>query len=201
MAQLVLLLCAFAAVALSQGTCDYRRTQNCINAQVSASTTVSFTQLFTSPPKLVFAIDDLESVEIEDQKKMDSLSVPFNYKGPLQRVAWWLEYDNSTLTRERTPERTYSLITLETNATNAIGGSDGGCQGLLGDQCIKNLRDAIAWSTVAGRSLDAVFQDFYQRPLRNLSCALDIFGNSPYDFPATLSRKWRPSLTWLRVLG
>ncbi|KAK4120043.1 hypothetical protein N657DRAFT_242053 [Parathielavia appendiculata] len=132
-------LAALLVSATSAQNCDYSKNGYCIKAEASASVTFPFEPLFTSPPKFVFAIDNLEDQDIQDIINLDKyISAPAKGK-PAQAVSWWLEYDNSTVNRNQSQQREYYAWALESNSTNEIGGNDGGCEKLLSAQCTHGL--------------------------------------------------------------
>lgn len=181
MSQVLLLLGALVATASAQA-CDYYANNQCIKAEASASTTIPFAPLLPTPPAFVYAIDELDANEIKTQEEKDRFSIPSSatYNGAILKVAWWLQYDNSTLDLAKSQNRQYYAFALETNSTNPVGGGSNGCESLLGSECVRNLRDAVAVRTFGASvvlgGLGQAVSELYDRPLRNLSCPGDIFG-------------------------
>lgn len=180
-----LLLSSLATVVVSAQattTCDYYTDNNCLKPDATASTTIPFSPLFSTPPTFVYAIDELSETDKKILREKDSNSIPpsTTYNGVLLQVSWWLEYDNATVNFDSKQNRLYYAFAMETNSSNAIGGGERGCGGLLGEQCIANLKDVIKVRTYKAPQLSAglgnVLDELTTRPLRNLSCPEDIFG-------------------------
>ena len=176
----VFILAALVAVATAQ-ECDYTTNSHCIKAQVSATVPLPFPTLFPTPPTFVYAIDDLDGADLQSVRSSGQLPAA----GPGLRVAWWLQFDNKTANRDLGQERSYYAFSMETNAVNPIGGGDGGCADLLGTDCVRNLKDALAWRGLSSIGTNAGFEEELLRlisaggrPLTNLSCPADIWGNS-----------------------
>ncbi|KAK1756616.1 hypothetical protein QBC47DRAFT_380269 [Echria macrotheca] len=189
------LLVAVLAVAAVAQDCDYSSGKRCIKPQATATATIPFSPLFSSPPTFVYAIDELDQNDIAAQKKLNSLSIPDGYNGSVVKAGWWLQYDNNTVNKDRSQNRNYYAFALETNSTNAIGGDAGGCVNLLGSDCVNNLKSALAVATYNAAPIDggmgAILGQLYAHPLLNLSCPADIFGTlgtAPnLDVPLTLN--------------
>lgn len=127
--------------ATSAQNCDYSKMGMCIKPEASASVALPFAPLFSTPPTFVLAIDNLDDQDIQDMLNLDdALRAPADNE-PASAVAWWLEYDNSTLNRDDSQEREYYAWALESNSTNDIGGNDGGCENLLGAECVSDLKN------------------------------------------------------------
>lgn len=178
MRQSILLL---AATSFGQA-CDYYVNDQCIKAEAPDSTTTPFAPLLPTSPTFVYALDELDADDIKTQKEKDSFSIPssLTYKGSILKVAWWLQYGNSTINLDKAQNRQYYAFALETNSTNPVGGGSNGCESLLGNECVRNLKDAVAvrafHASVILGGLGTVMDELRSRPLRNLSCPNDIFG-------------------------
>lgn len=183
MSQVSLLLLGAIAATVSAQACDYYDNNfQCIKAEASASNTIPFAPLLPTPPTFVYAIDELDANEIKTQEEKDRFAIPDSatYKGAILKVAWWLEYDNSTINLAKSQNRQYYAFALETNSTNPVGGGSNGCESLLGNECVRNIKDAVAVRTFGASvvlgGLGQAVTELYDRPLRNLSCPGDIFG-------------------------
>lgn len=146
----------------------------CLNPDATASVTIDIKPLFSSPPTLVYAIDNLTDTQIaiEDDKYGDGIWWRSNYKGgQIQKIGFWMEYDEDSLNYTESSERTYQLAVIFTRSPNSIGGSDGGCEQLLGSECVDGLRDTFRWNGIGYDN----WPDLMKRPLRNISCPMDIF--------------------------
>jgi len=165
--RLVTIVGALLASSTSAQTCDYSKRGNCINAEASASVKIDFAPLFTSPPTLVFAIDNLEDKDVQD-----FLSADKQLKAPTgddlaQAIAFWFEYDNSTVNFDSSQERAYYAWALESNSTNDIGGNDGGCENLLGAQCVSDLKSLF---TGVGDKVGESLVEFFHSPPAKINC-------------------------------
>jgi hypothetical protein len=130
--------------------CDYAKTGMCIKPDASASVPLPFAPLFSTPPTFVLAIDNLDNQDLQDMLNLDDdLRAPAASQA-VSAVAWWLEYDNSTLNRDGSQEREYYAWALESNSTNDIGGNDGGCETLLGAQCVSDLKNLFTGLDTTG---------------------------------------------------
>jgi len=160
--------------------CDYYTDDPCINVQTEATAELEFKPLFTKNPTLVYAIDDLNSTEIETEK--DKYGVSGNlYSGPIQNIAFWVEY--SGLNYTPSAEHRTDVVVMFTNVTGATGGGNNGCDDLLGNQCSENLKEVLRWGSVSlGTPLytpiQSTLDSLHNRPLRNLSCPDDLFDDS-----------------------
>ncbi|KAG7285834.1 hypothetical protein NEMBOFW57_008128 [Staphylotrichum longicolle] len=156
------------ASATSAQSCDYSRNTMCIKAEASASVVLPFAPLFSTPPTFVFAIDNMDDQDIQDMLTQDKDLPPPAAKAPAQAVSWWFEYDNSTVNKDPLQERVYFAWALESNSTNDIGGNDGGCENLLGAECVRNLK-ALFTSLGAERFLENL-AGFFQTPPSRINC-------------------------------
>ncbi|KAH6841047.1 hypothetical protein B0I37DRAFT_357870 [Chaetomium sp. MPI-CAGE-AT-0009] len=177
----LLLLAALAAAATGQ-ECDYYSNNHCLKDPTTASTTIPFSPLFSTPPTFVYGVDELDANDIQTEREKDSsFSIPPSYSGPVLKVAWWLDYANSTLNLDPAQNRYYSAFALETSSTNPIGGDANGCAALLGADCVRNLKEVVAARTFTATGvlggMASAMGDLTERPLRNLSCPEDIFGS------------------------
>ncbi|KAK3296189.1 uncharacterized protein B0H64DRAFT_397612 [Chaetomium fimeti] len=183
----LLLLAALAAAATGQ-ECDYYSNNHCLKSPETVSTTVPFTPLFSAAPTFVYGVDELDSNDIETARDKDMFSIPAAYSGPVLKVAWWLEYDNKTVNLDRAQNRHYYAFAMETSSTNGVGGGANGCADLLGTECVRNLKEVVASRTFAASyvlgGMGYVMGQLAERPLRNLSCPEDIFGNTPSSLSA-----------------
>ena len=69
---------------------------------------------------------------------------------------------------------------LLSNATGTISGGNNGCDGLLSEECVSNLKDILKWSIVLldeypTNFLEGRIGKFQKTPLTNLSCPANIF--------------------------
>lgn len=93
--------------ATSAQNCDCSKTDMCIKPEASVSVALPFAPLFSTPPTFVLAIDNLDDQDIQDMLNLDdALRAPADNE-PVSAVAWWLEYDNSTLNRDGSQKREY----------------------------------------------------------------------------------------------
>ncbi|KAL5361525.1 hypothetical protein BJX96DRAFT_176312 [Aspergillus floccosus] len=159
-------------------TCDYYDTgNNCINVQSKGSKSFEFRPLFPEDPTIVYAIDELSEDEIQMETDQGYLGNP----DAAQRTTFWLEYSSMNATKEAFSISQIGM--LFTNATKAAEGGNNGCDGLLGQDCVENLKDALKWKIIRNlrgdssdeRVLAQVFRDLKMRPMYNLSCPRDIF--------------------------
>lgn len=158
---------ALLATATSAQDCDYSEGVNCINAEASASVKIEFGPLFSSPPTFVFGIDDLDDQDIQDMvNKAEYLDAP-SEGDPAQAVSWWFEYDNRTVNLDPFQERVYNAWALESNSTNDIGGSDGGCENLLGAECVSDLKSLF---TGISDQIEENLMEFFQSPPERINC-------------------------------
>ena len=175
---------AILAASLAAAQCDYYASTRCIKAQESATAAIPFAPLFTQAPTFVYAIDDLDENDKKTilEKEGTSIKLPF-----LQAIGIWLEFPPAALNFTPAAERKTQIAAIFTNATGSIGGSDNGCGNFLGAECVKNLRATIQLFSV-GQNNDLVqrgFTGLRERPLRNLSCPVDLFD----DYAAVPNRK------------
>lgn len=132
------------AAAVSAQDCDYSSGHTCIKPRTTAAVTLPFPTLFpsASSPSFVFAVDDLEHADIiaitANNKDVHVPSGSAN--GPIQAVSWWLSFDNATSNHNKAQERAYTAWALESSSNKDIGGADGGCEGLLGAECVADLK-------------------------------------------------------------
>lgn len=158
---------ALLATATSAQDCDYSEGVSCINAEASASVKIDFGPLFSSPPTFVFGIDDLDDQDIQDiVNEAEYLDAPLGDE-PAQAVAWWFEYDNDTVNLNPSQERVYTAWALESNSSNDIGGSDGGCENLLGAECVSDLKSLF---TGISDQIDDNLAEFFQSPPDRINC-------------------------------
>lgn len=68
----------------------------------------------------------------------------------------------------------YYALALETYQGSSVGGSDGGCGGMLGSTCVLNLKNLFKENAY---HIDGRVKGFLQSPLHNLSCPDDIWGS------------------------
>ncbi|KAK0639709.1 hypothetical protein B0T16DRAFT_423595 [Cercophora newfieldiana] len=173
--------------------CDYfANAERCINPQVTASATIPFTPLLHTPPKFVYAVDELDEDDIAAARKRNSYAIPSTYLGTVLKAAFWLEYDQNSLNDARDQERVYYTFVLETSSTNPIGGDQGGCTSLLGEKCLRNLKQLIAKKTYnapedygyEGGLGTQILNLWRDSPAEELGCPADIFGTR-WDAPNT----------------
>lgn len=175
--RLISLGALFASGVLTQD-CDYSR-DHCIKAQASASVKLEFEPLFTSPPTFVFAIDDMEDQDIQDMlndNNNEFLEAP-GADDPAQAVAFWLEYDNGTVNYD-SRGRKYSVWAMESNSANDVGGADGGCEDLLGAQCVGDLKSLF---TGVGDNVNQKLADFYNEPPDRINCPTVLWNDGRKD--------------------
>lgn len=181
-----LLLAALSAAATTTAQeCDYSANRHCIKAELTVNTTIPFAPLFPTLPTFVYGVDELSADDLKTARERDEISTLSIYSGPVLKIGWWLAYDNSTLDLSPAQNREYYAFALETNTTSPVGGDAGGCAGLVGGECVKNLKNVIAAKTFAASYLVGgmayVLDQLRDSPLRNLSCPEDIFGTPSGD--------------------
>jgi len=177
----VFTLCLRAAIAQS---CDYYNLGRCINVQSQGSRSFPFKPLFPTDPTFVYAIDELSPDEIKIETDQNS---SFD-ADELQRIAFWLEYSNANFTPSALAVSQVGM--LFTNATGPVEGGNNGCNSVLGEECVKNLKDVLINSMVGKMDISYIeempreilydaLESFALRPLYNLSCPRDLFDDSP----------------------
>lgn len=184
----LLLLAALTAATSAQEECVYFDrsvyNSNCLKAPLlTVNTTIPFGPLFPTPPTFVYGATEVSKEVIQTALEIGEATGPSDYNGPAVRVAWWLPYDNSTLNYDRSQNRNYYIVSLETNSTNPIGGDAGGCTSLLGSECVRNLKAyfaEMAFNTEAvevGMSYVAVHGSHIadRADARGMSCPEDLF--------------------------
>jgi hypothetical protein len=166
-----LALCCAGVAA--QGKCDHYLDEECVDAYGAAS--FNFQPLFSEPPRFAYGF----RVNLDDGKAGGAGGPP-GYDGDVNEIKAWLEYANETLRVNRTANRASNIAMLLTNATGAISGGNNGCDGLLGEKCVANLKDILKWSIVLADEYPVYFlsdsvEKFQETPLTNLSCPANIF--------------------------
>jgi hypothetical protein len=143
----------------------------CIKPDASASVPLPFAPLFSTPPTFVLAIDNLDNQDLQDMLNLDDdLRAPAANQA-VSAVAWWLEYDNSTLNRDGSQEREYYAWALESNSTNDIGGNDGGCETLLGAQCVSDLKNLFTGlETTGDGGFAGALAGLFRTPPARINC-------------------------------
>ncbi|KAK1757779.1 hypothetical protein QBC47DRAFT_376966 [Echria macrotheca] len=166
--------------------CDYSTPNRCINPQSTAAAPVPFAPLLHTPPKFVYAVDALSEADKAALLKRSPWAIPSTYLGPVLQAAFWLEYDQNALNDSRAQSRNYYTFALETSASNDIGG---GCESLLGETCLANLKLLIASKTYGAPDgidggLGTAIGELYAAgaPPAELGCPADIFGTR-WDAP------------------
>lgn len=174
---------ALVAAASAQD-CDYGKGHNCIKAQTTASVTLPIPTLFpsASPPTFVYAIDDLDHADIiAITANNNGVKVPSaSANGPMQAVSWWFSYDNGTANLDPKQERAYTAWALESNSTSDLGGADGGCEGLLGADCIADLKTLFTDKStlqIGSTAASGALFKFFATPPKNLRCPSIFWGD------------------------
>lgn len=164
--------------------CDYSKGHNCIKAQTTASVALPIPTLFpsSSPPTFVYAIDDLDHSDIiAITANNKDINVPSaNSNGPIQALSWWFSYDNATVNLDRKQERAYTAWALESNSTSDISGADGGCEGLLGADCVTDLKTLFTDKNtleIGGTAAAGALMKFFATPPKNLRCPNIFWGD------------------------
>ncbi|KAL4931717.1 uncharacterized protein BDV17DRAFT_288777 [Aspergillus undulatus] len=160
----LILLSVLHLGATAAESCDYNNPTNCINVQAKATRSFEFGDLFPEDATWVYAIDS-----VADDK---------------QKTAFWLEYpvrhtNNAVLNITQ-------LGMLFTNASGPVEGGNNGCDGLISQECAENLKDVLKWGLLSNlnfqeeqnQSLLNALRELTSNPLRNLSCATDLFDDS-----------------------
>jgi hypothetical protein len=166
-----------ASTAMAQSCDYYNKGDNCINVHIKGTKSFEFKPLFPEDPTLVYAVDELSKNEIQmeiDQGYMGNTDVA-------QRTTFWLEHSNMNDTEEAMSISQIGM--LFTNASGAVYGGNNGCDGLLGEECVENLKDVLKWNIIRNMRGDPadkevlaeVFRDLKRRPMYNLSCPHDLF--------------------------
>lgn len=138
---------------------------------------LNFEPLFTSAPTFVIGYDNLDDQGIRDMLAKDEyLDAPAS-GDPAQAVAWWFEYDNATLDLDPLQERTFVAWALESNSENDIGGSDGGCEELLGATCVSDLKSLF---TGLGEDAESQILEYFQSPPERIDCP-SVLWDDGYD--------------------
>ncbi|OAA47980.1 hypothetical protein ISF_09512 [Cordyceps fumosorosea ARSEF 2679] len=174
---------ALATAAAAQ-QCDYGKGHSCINPDASsASVLLPIPTLFpNTPPSFVFAIDDLEHSDIIAITAANKdVTVPSaSANGPIQAVSWWLQFNNGTANATRAQERAYTAWALESNSTSDISGADGGCEGLLGSDCVQDLKTLFTDKntlTTGSSVVGGALMKFFATPPKNLRCPSIFWGD------------------------
>lgn len=172
----------FAGTSAAQ-SCDYGQGHTCINPDVSASVALPIPTLFpSSSPSFVYAVDDLAHADIIAITAANTdVKVPTAAaNGPMQAVSWWLEFGNATANVTGSQERAYTAWALESNATGEVGGADGGCAGLLGADCVADLKtlftDKSTLQTGSSTASGALMK-FFATPPKNVRCPSIYWGD------------------------
>ncbi|KAL5343371.1 hypothetical protein BJX70DRAFT_393939 [Aspergillus crustosus] len=128
---------------------DTNPLDHCINAQRTGSRAFEFPPLFPSAATLVYALDPLNTDEIQAEldrnatiyETADSTSTrnASELNINVTRTAFWLEYPEINITTEDTLFISH-IGMLFTNASNSISGANNGCDGLLGTNCTSFLK-------------------------------------------------------------
>jgi hypothetical protein len=186
-AQSRLFAAALAATATTTQHCDYSANERCINPQVTASAAIPFSPLFHSPPKFVYAIDELDEEDKAAEMRRSPRAIPSTYLGTVLKAAFWLEYDRNSLNDARSQSRKYYTFVLETSATKKATGSSNECATLLGAKCLRNLKNLIARQTYGALDgvdggLGTAISGLYANPPEDLGCPADLFGTR-WDSP------------------
>ncbi|CEJ87938.1 hypothetical protein VHEMI04559 [[Torrubiella] hemipterigena] len=208
---------ALVAAASAQD-CDYGKGHNCIKAQTTASVALPIPTLFpsASPPTFVYAIDDLDHADIiAITANNNGVKVPSaSANGPMQAVSWWFSYDNGTVNLDSKQERAYTAWALESNSTSDLGGADGGCEGLLGADCVADLKTLFTDKStlqIGSTAASGALFKFFATPPKNLRCPsifwgdgsgrdLTLYGTSDTR-PLVLNAQWFARLSSKLLLG
>lgn len=171
---LATILALHSAAVAAQGKCDHYLDQDCVDAFGSVS--FEFQPLFSSAPRFAYGF----RVYFEGEISSTLVGHPLNYRGDTNEAKMWLEYANETLNIDTSANRTTHFATLLTNATGTVSGGSNGCEGLLGADCVNNLKDVLKWAVVLSPDYQRnVFDNnvgkFQTTPLTNLSCPAGIF--------------------------
>lgn len=190
-----ILVVLMAASLTSAQSCNYNETSHCVETDATGTLKLPVPTLFSSPPNIVYAIDNVTGGQLEYYQDYSSFFTDTgDYDGPVQEVGWWLEFDNETINYDLHQNMSYFIILLETGLSNPLGGADNHCGDLLGSECIHNLKSMFAnlATTTDGENTDVLVSAYTlnQSPLKNLSCPHDIFGDvAGIEPPLTASCK------------
>lgn len=189
--RLLVLVALLAGRTLAQ-SCDYSNPDgNCINAEATASVKMEFKPLFNSTPNFVFGIDNMEDKDIQNMVDANHYIVAPSGNDPAQAVAWWIEYDDDMINLETSTPGNYYVWALESNSTNDIGGNDGGCEELLGTECVSDLKSLFT----GVQSVDESLLEFFKSPPERINCPTIIWGDgSDQNRAATLGTAYATPL-------
>jgi hypothetical protein len=110
----------------------------CIKVESQATGTFQFDPLFANDVTFAYAIDDYSKEEIDAAASWTGAT---RATKSLERVGYWLEYSDANYTLAAEAETQFGVIF--TNASGTVGGGNGGCDGVLGQECAENLKDAL----------------------------------------------------------
>lgn len=195
----LLVLGTALVTATAAQDCDYDSVGgSCISPEAIGSAEIEFEPAFSSPPTFVFAVDDLSKDDIRDMSSAKEVDVPSGE--PVQAVAWWLEYDNSTASYDGSIGREYTVWALESNSTKDIGGGDGGCADLLGSECINDLKELFAQQNVtdsntSSNAISEYLGKLYETPPARVNCPTIIWGDGSGNDTKLFGTSARPVLT------
>lgn len=171
----------FSRVSSSQ-ECVYKfpdsDARSCIKVQSKATAAFQFSSLFPDNATFVYAIDDYDKDEVNEQNQWSSyIDKPTSF----ERVAYWLEYSNVNDTPAARAHSEFGV--LFTNASGSIEGGNNGCDGVLTQECAANLLETLRWTMYLGVGVEVVAPLSLALPLiasySNLSCPTDLFDDSP----------------------
>ncbi|KAL2829047.1 hypothetical protein BJY01DRAFT_255183 [Aspergillus pseudoustus] len=129
-------------------SCDVDSYHDCIDPIAIGSQSLSFEPLFPSPLSFTYAFDVQNATELASESLR-----PGEEQVPDSKVAFWLEYDDATLTPSARHE-TYMAVLLNPNITGSPEGGHNGCDGVWGATCSRNLIRFLK-EQMAGKSIAA----------------------------------------------
>ncbi|KAL1963460.1 hypothetical protein VTN77DRAFT_8361 [Rasamsonia byssochlamydoides] len=173
---IILLQLISPAIAL---ICDFNDA-GCIDPLALVSVPVAFEPLFSSPISFFYGFDAQAPSDPEQQL------LPAADRGPMIKVSFWLQYDQSRVGSSPVQANRTTEIALRIgNLTGYRGGENHGCDGVWGPQCSQNLKaylrnsiyDLAASGVYYSSPLEAVLQQMSERqpPPTIPSCPTSLF--------------------------
>jgi hypothetical protein len=141
-------LTPLAKAALQPGDCSYNKGYQsdsyggawCIHVVERTEATFSFPSLYPTNPKFVYVMDDIRGVEITSfpgySPQFDSQRTG-DWQSSL--TGFWVEFDKIGTTQNLSSDMATDFRVFYTTKQGTPGGGNGGCDGLLGADCVNQL--------------------------------------------------------------
>ncbi|CAH0028904.1 unnamed protein product [Clonostachys rhizophaga] len=173
--QSLTVLAFLLGMALADDACDYNskagsnKPAPCIRPTYKAETEFTFDPLLPETSKFVYAFDNVTYDDWNELTSRDKYATA---------RAWWIEYSsikpNNTFTR---PHYT-TVLTTYINGTGPTGGSNNGCENILGKTCIDKINEAIETLFTSDTGTLETISDLalaYKNKLLRDACPTDLF--------------------------